>query len=30
MKTIGEVKQALREAKVYNVTFTATQSKDKR
>ena len=30
MKTIAEVKQALREAKVYNVSFTATQSKEKR
>jgi len=30
MKTIAEVKQALREARVYNVNFTATQSKSKR
>ena len=30
MKTIAEVKQALREAKVYNVNFTATQNKNKR
>ena len=30
MKTIAEVKQALREAKVYNVNFTATQNKSKR
>ena len=30
MKTIAEVKQALREAKVYNVNLTATQNKSKR
>ena len=29
LKTIAEVKNALRQAKVYNVSFTATQSKTK-